>query len=72
MKKGKFWAVMRGDNQNLWLCESRLEAEAKAQELARMSLHQQFIVLESHHGYLVDSPAKKIESSDVMVGEAKF
>lgn len=72
MKKGKFWAVMRGSDQKFWFYDSQWEAEANAQELARMNLHQQFIVLESHHGYLVDSPVKKIEPSGVMVGGVEF
>jgi len=63
---------MRGSDQKFWFCDSQYEAEYRAQELARTHPHHQFIVLESHQGYLDDTPVKRIEPSDVMVGEAEF
>lgn len=72
MEKGKFWAVLNMDDQHLTFCRSQGEADSIASERARRNPLRQFVVVESLHAFVVETPVVKVDASEIFFGKSDF
>lgn len=72
MEKGKFWLVLDPRTQSFTYWKSEGDANYEANKLAHNNPHYHFVVLESLHAYVVDSPVKKVEADEILYGEIEF